>query len=55
MGVGGGSNKKSKNTTPVVRKINNANDKGYVSKKLNKEMDSGDTCHVEAILDSLKG
>ena len=39
-------------TPSVVRKINNANHKGYVNKKLNEEMNSENTRLNEAILDS---
>ena len=38
----------------VVRKINNAIYKRYVNKKLNEEMESGNTRLTEAILDSFK-
>ena len=38
----------------LVSKINNANYKGYVRKKLNEEMNCGGTCHAKAILDSFK-
>ena len=41
-------------TPPVNRKMNNANYKGYVNKKSNEEIDNGDKCHSEAILDSFK-
>ena len=41
-------------TPPVIRKMNNANYKGYVNKKSNEEIDNGDKCHSEAILDSFK-
>ena len=43
-------------TPSVVRKINNANYKGYVNKNLNKEMEMNilDTRHTEAILDSFQ-
>ena len=41
-------------TSFVVRKIKNANYKGYVNRKLNEEMNNGDKCHAEAIFDSFK-
>ena len=41
-------------TPSVVRKINNANYKGYVNEKLNEEIKSGNTCLAEAILASFK-
>ena len=41
-------------TPTVVRKINNDNNKGYVSEKLNEEMNSVDAHDAEAILDSFK-
>ena len=39
-------------TPTFIRKISNANYKGYG--KLIKEMNSGDTCHTEATLDSFE-
>ena len=41
-------------TSSVFRKISNANYKGYVNEILNEEMNSGDTCHARAIIDSFK-
>ena len=41
-------------TPNVVRKINNDNNKGYVSENLNEEMNSVDAHGAEAILDSFK-
>ena len=41
-------------STLTIRKINNANDKGYVHDKFKKKLNSGDTRCAEAILDSLK-
>ena len=41
-------------TPNVVRKIKNANYKGYVHKNINEEMNSGDIHHAEAIFYSFK-
>lgn len=41
-------------TDTVVRKINNANNKGYIMKKLNEEINIGDIHHAETILKSFK-
>ena len=41
-------------TDTVVRKINNANNKGYIKKKLNEEINIGDIHHAETILKSFK-
>ena len=39
-------------TPTFVRKIISAKYKGYVHVKLIKELNSGDICHAEAILDT---
>lgn len=41
-------------TPTVVRKINNDNNKCYVSENVNEEMNSVDAHDAEAILDSFK-
>ena len=41
-------------TPAIIRKINNANYKGYLHDKLKKEMNRGDTIVEIAILDSFK-
>ena len=38
----------------IIRKISNTSYKGYVCDKLRKELNSGDTRHAEAVLDSFK-
>ena len=38
----------------IIRKINNANYEYYVNKRVNEEMDSGDTHHTVAISDSFE-
>ena len=39
-------------TPTIIGKRNNVNYKGYVNKKLNKELSSGDTRCIKTILDS---
>ena len=41
-------------TPTFIRKINNGNYNGYVNKKLNKELDTGDARRAEATCDSFK-
>ena len=38
-------------TPSVIRRLSNANNKGYVIKILNEEVDTGGTRHNKAILD----
>ena len=41
-------------TPNIIKEIINNNQKDYVIKKLNKKLNSGDTCSTEANLDSFK-
>ena len=41
-------------TPTFVRKINNANYKGYLNQKSNEGMDGGDTGFTETIFDSFQ-